>query len=171
MPKTSVRSVKSKHRQLSHVEGKPALLGSATLLVVLFSLAVRLGPAQATVSTVTVQIDGFQFVPGTITVVIGVNNTVNWVNGDGVAHTVTANGGSFSSGTMVSGANFTHTFNTPGTFGYHCSFHTFMTGTVTVLGSGVTSTTSSGSTTTSSTTTTTSSLSAAGKISLPAEKV
>ncbi len=70
--------------------------------------------------------------PASITVVIGVNNTVTWVNEDGVLHTVTATGGSFDSGTMAAGASWSHTFTTPGTYSYVCTFHSWMKGTITV---------------------------------------
>lgn len=75
------------------------------------------------------------FVPDTITIVIGVNNTVEWVNQDSVTHTVTADNGAFDSGDLASGSTFSFTFTAPGTFQYHCNIHPFMTGTIIVLGS------------------------------------
>lgn len=73
--------------------------------------------------------------PSTITVVIGVNNTVTWVNNDAAAHTVTADDGSFNSGNLNPGQTWTHTFTTPGTYGYYCAYHSWMAGTVIVLAS------------------------------------
>ena len=70
--------------------------------------------------------------PSTITVVIGVNNTVSWTNNDIVPHTVTADDGSFSSGNMNPGDTFAWTFTTPGTYAYKCSYHEWMTATVIV---------------------------------------
>ena len=49
----------------------------------------------------------------------------------GVAHTVTADNGSFDSGKRISG-EFTLAFPQPGTYGYHCAVHPDMKGTVTV---------------------------------------
>lgn len=72
------------------------------------------------------------YTPGTITVVIGVNNTVVWVNQDTTKHTVTANGGSFNSGDILTGQSWSYTFTTPGTYTYHCLYHSWMTGTVVV---------------------------------------
>jgi plastocyanin len=72
------------------------------------------------------------FSPDRITVVIGVNNTVVWTNNDNQPHTVTANGESFDSGLLAPGATFTYTFTTPGVYGYHCTYHPWMTGTVVV---------------------------------------
>jgi len=71
--------------------------------------------------------------PQTITVVIGVNNTVTWTNGDTVPHTVTATDGSFNSGNLNPGQAWSHTFTTPGTYTYYCSYHSWMKGTVIVL--------------------------------------
>lgn len=72
--------------------------------------------------------------PDSITVVIGVNNTVEWTNNDSAPHTVTANGGSFYSGNLAPGQSFTYVFLTPGVYEYHCTYHPWMTGKVTVKG-------------------------------------
>lgn len=78
------------------------------------------------------------FSPVNIKVVIGVNNTVTWINQDGVPHTVTSSsvpsGASmFNSGNMNPGATFTMTFTVAGTYGYYCQYHNWMKGTVTVI--------------------------------------
>jgi nitrite reductase (NO-forming) len=70
--------------------------------------------------------------PPAITVVIGFNNTVTWVNDDNAPHTVTATDGSFNSGNLNPGQSWTHTFTTPGTYSYRCSYHLWMTGTIIV---------------------------------------
>ena len=71
--------------------------------------------------------------PAEVTVVIGVNNTVTWVNQDGVTHTVTATDDSFDSGNLVAGASWSHTFKAPGTYSYYCTYHSaWMKGTVVV---------------------------------------
>ena len=75
------------------------------------------------------------FSPSTITVVIGVNNTVIWTNDDVVPHTVTADDGTYSSGNMNPGDSFAYTFTTPGTYTYHCSYHSWMKATVIVKSS------------------------------------
>jgi len=73
--------------------------------------------------------------PATITVVVGVNNTVVWTNNDSVFHTVTATDGSFNSGTIFSGQTWSHTFTQPGTYSYYfCQYHPWMKGTVLVKG-------------------------------------
>lgn len=73
------------------------------------------------------------YTPIDVTLVIGVNNTVEWTNNDNMPHTVTATDGSFDSGNMNPGATFSHTFTEPGSFAYICSYHHWMHGTITVV--------------------------------------
>jgi plastocyanin len=70
--------------------------------------------------------------PDPVTVVVGHNSTIKWVNDDTAPHTVTANDASFDSGNVAAGQSFTFTFTTPGTYQYHCVYHPWMTGTVIV---------------------------------------
>lgn len=79
-----------------------------------------------------VTIDGFAFAPVTLTVPVG--TTVTWTNRDEEPHTVAASDGSFHSPGMGTGATFTHTFSTAGTFDYVCSIHPMMRGSVVVTG-------------------------------------
>jgi plastocyanin len=81
------------------------------------------------------------YAPDTITVVMGVNNTVTWTNDDtagaGTHHTVTSTSvpsgaSSFNSGDMAPGAKYTYTFTAPGTYQYDCEYHSWMVGTVVV---------------------------------------
>jgi plastocyanin len=77
-----------------------------------------------------VSIAAFSFQPAAITVAVG--TTVTWTNNDSAGHTVAADDGSFKSDTLAAGATFSQTFAAAGTFAYHCSIHSSMTGTVTV---------------------------------------
>ena len=77
-----------------------------------------------------VDIEGFAFAPATVTVTVG--DTVTWTNRDSAAHTATADDDSFDTGNLGQGASGTVTFDTAGTFAYHCSIHTNMTGSVVV---------------------------------------
>jgi plastocyanin len=70
--------------------------------------------------------------PSAIMLVIGVNNTVIWTNYDDATHTVTANDGSFDSKDLKAGQTFSYSFTVPGTFNYHCIYHSWMTGQVIV---------------------------------------
>src|SRR5487761_20437 len=87
-------------------------------------VGVEYGSAANTTST--------YYSPPTIVVVIGVNNTVTWVNNDIAPHTVTADSGSFDSGNLNPGQSFTNVFTTSGTYTYHCNYHPWMHGTVIV---------------------------------------
>jgi len=91
-------------------------------------------PAPVTTPTtpqaVSVAISNFTFSPGQITVKAG--SKVTWTNSDSVAHTVTSNNGAFNSGTLNPGSSYSFTFNTPGTYNYHCAIHPNMTATVVV---------------------------------------
>jgi|GEM_PF-1113042 len=84
-------------------------------------------PAPAAVSAT---IANFAFNPGTITVKKG--TTITWQNNDTAPHTVTSDSGAFSSQTLQKGQSYAHTFNTTGTFAYHCTVHPMMHGTVIV---------------------------------------
>ncbi len=76
--------------------------------------------------------NSLNYSPSQLTLVIGVNNTVIFVNQDSVKHTVTALDGSFDSGDILPGQSWTHTFGTAGTYSFHCIYHSFMTGSITV---------------------------------------
>jgi plastocyanin len=77
-----------------------------------------------------VEIYDFEFEPADLSVAVG--TTVTWVNEGPSDHTVTADDGSFDSGTITAGSSFANTFDTAGTFTYHCTIHPEMTGTITV---------------------------------------
>jgi plastocyanin len=78
----------------------------------------------------SVSIVNMSFSPSSLTVTAG--TTVTWTNNDGMTHTTTSNDPGFDSGNMTAGTKFTHSFSTPGTYAYHCSIHSGMTGTITV---------------------------------------
>ena len=78
----------------------------------------------------TVSIGDDVFSPGTITVDMG--TTITWTNNGADWHTVTSDGAVFDSGTMDPGDTYSRTFNTAGTFPYHCENHIGMNGTVIV---------------------------------------
>jgi len=63
---------------------------------------------------------------------IAKGTTVTWTNNDYTTHTVTADDNSFNSGDITAGQSYTKTFNTPGTFPYHCTYHSMMKATVVV---------------------------------------
>ena len=75
-----------------------------------------------------VWIQGNAFSPSSKTVSVG--TTITWTNKDGIAHTVTGTG--WGSGNLSNNATYSHTFDTAGSFPYHCTIHPGMTGTITV---------------------------------------
>ena len=76
------------------------------------------------------------YTPDNLTVVLGVNNTVEWINRDDMPHTVTAVDGSYDSGYMPPNATFTHTFTQAAIYPYLCVYHHWMHGIVIALASG-----------------------------------
>lgn len=139
-------------------------LGSAVLastLVLLFiSGLVESLPLASAQSNATVSIPlgsgspnaGPSFTPDSVTVVIGVNNTVTWTNNDnagaGTSHTVTPKnqpaGGAWpaaGSGNISPGQSYSFTFTAPGTYDYLCSYHSWMAGTVVVKAAAATTST------------------------------
>ena len=83
--------------------------------------------------------ESLNFQPASITVVIGVNNTVTWIDLDSIQHTVVstsipAGAQKFDSGILNQGQTFSLTFTVPGTYHYDCSIHPdWMKGTILVL--------------------------------------
>ncbi|HYH11566.1 MAG TPA: ScyD/ScyE family protein [Thermomicrobiales bacterium] len=77
-----------------------------------------------------VQIHNFSFTPQTLEVPAG--TTVTWTNLDSVAHTATADDGTFNSGNLNPNESFSFRFDTPGTYVYNCSYHPNMQGTIVV---------------------------------------
>jgi FtsP/CotA-like multicopper oxidase with cupredoxin domain len=63
---------------------------------------------------------------------VPVGSVITWTNQTDAPHTVTADGGAFNSPRLNQNQTFSFTFNTPGTFAFHCAVHPYMTGTVVV---------------------------------------
>jgi plastocyanin len=75
-------------------------------------------------------IQNMAFNPSTITV--APNTTIAWTNKESTTHTVTSNNGTFNSGNLGKDSKFTFTFDSAGTYNYHCSIHPSMTAKVIV---------------------------------------
>jgi plastocyanin len=104
---------------------------ATALIVVALGLGARSVAAQ---ESAAVSIVDFAFQPASVEIATG--GTVTWTNTGQAPHTVTADDGSFDSGTLSPGATFSQTFATAGTFTYHCNIHPQMTATVIVGGPG-----------------------------------
>jgi plastocyanin len=94
-------------------------------------------PAPAAPASFSVQIvqpsttaSTWGYSPSTVTIHVG--DTVTWTNAGPLAHTVTADDGSFDSGSLNVGDTWSMTFQTAGTFTYYCTPHPWMKGTVIV---------------------------------------
>lgn len=73
---------------------------------------------------------------GTNPLRVPVGSTVTWINGDTMAHTATANSGSFDTGVIAPGASATTPpLNVPGNLPYYCRIHgqASMTGVLQIL--------------------------------------
>ena len=137
--------------------GKPSALFIAVLLIVAIAIPVlivaslafglqpslSMVPASNQAGAVIVIPPGVgsnqsqTYEPASITVVVGVNNTLVWNQNDPIPHTVTSvrvPGGvdSFDSGNLIKGDTFSITLNLPGTYLYDCRYHGWMKGTIIV---------------------------------------
>ena len=119
-----------------------ASVGSAALITVLLVYFAAAGlalatPASPPPSGVVVYIVetpfAWGYTPKEITVVVGVNNTVTWISRSTSYDTVTSESGLFSSGSIQPGGSFSYAFANPGVYAYHCVFHPWMSGRVTVV--------------------------------------
>src|ERR1043165_2523907 len=99
-----------------------ALIGLVAVGLVLIQASAVVAASNA------VTIDNYKFIPKSIAVKPG--DTITWTNKqDDDDHTVTADNGAFDTGIIKhAGGKATLTFNTEGTFAYHCKIHDFMHG-------------------------------------------
>ena len=122
-----------------------ALVAIAIPVLIIATLAFGLtssGPAKSAGVTISIppgvganQSETFE--PATLTVVVGVNNTILWTQNDISPHTVTSlqvpgGVGTFDSGPLNKGQDFSVTLTVPGTYLYLCSYHSWMKGTIVV---------------------------------------
>ncbi|OPY34589.1 MAG: plastocyanin [Methanomassiliicoccales archaeon PtaU1.Bin124] len=120
--------------------GALIIVAVIVIIVVMIAVATLLGPKGGGGNTTPSETNdvsitsGFTFSPSTLTIHAGQN--VTWTNDASIDHSVVSdsgNGESFSSGVLGHGQSYTHRFMTVGNFTYHCSLHTYMTGTIVVL--------------------------------------
>jgi len=92
--------------------------------------ATQATPAAAPHPDAVIHIKQFAYAPSARTIKVG--QTVQWVNDDEVAHSVTADDRSFDSRELSKGQTWSHTFDKAGTYTYYCDDHEFMKGSVIV---------------------------------------
>jgi plastocyanin len=109
------------------------LLRIAVFAVFAFALVAPTASAEQPLGTTETHrvrmVDGNAFRPGRITIARG--DRVRWVNRASVTHTTTSNGGLWNE-TLQPGERFSRRFRRAGSFGYRCTIHSGMTGTIIV---------------------------------------
>ena len=87
-------------------------------------------------NTKVISIQDMQYTPASLTIDPGTK--IAWINQDNTAHTITSDskdgGQSWDSGNIDQNKFYARTFNTPGTYTYHCTIHPNMKGTIVVRG-------------------------------------
>jgi len=83
------------------------------------------------VALLTDATNGGKYDPASITIKTGDSVTWDWQD-DSASHTVTDDNGAFDSSSQSKGFTFSYKFDKAGTFGYSCTIHPAMKGSVTV---------------------------------------
>jgi len=98
--------------------------------VLMMGVVADMARAAQAAAPAAVTIGNFTFNSPAITVKAG--TSVTWTNADDIPHTVVSKDGLFKSKVLDTGDRFSFTFAKAGQFGYYCSLHPHMTGTVIV---------------------------------------
>jgi plastocyanin len=106
------------------------VLPIAAVIAIWVAAAVAIAPGRADAATDPVTVEYQSFLPGAIDALPG--DTIRWSNNGGRTHTVTADDGTFDSGDLLVGKQFTWSFTAPGMYMYHCAIHRGMVGEVDV---------------------------------------
>lgn len=116
------------------IDGVVALLGAALIVATVVVAITITGKSAASSSRVagngTLTIKNFMFMPADVAVKAGTR--VTWTNHDSSPHTATANQGAFDTGAIKDGQSMSVTLRKAGVYAYHCDFHPFMKGSITV---------------------------------------
>lgn len=108
--------------------------------LVILALAVAAGPragfaqtahAVAATDSLAIPITAWSFEPTELTIAVG--DSVVWTVTGQQPHTVTGDDRSWGSEMLLPGHSFSWTFEAEGTYGYFCTPHPWMRGTVTVI--------------------------------------
>jgi plastocyanin len=106
------------------------ITGLVLALAVFASSAMADASVEMTEGSAT-DINTWGFTPPDVTISAG--QSVTWMNSGALAHTATAVGGQFDTGTVGPGESKTITLSSPGSIAYQCTPHPWMKGTLTVL--------------------------------------
>lgn len=77
--------------------------------------------------------DDKNYIPNAITVSIGINNTVRWINTDSTPHTIVGDKTEFRSPLLLPNQSWTFAFNKPGEYWYHGESGPWLRGMISVL--------------------------------------
>jgi plastocyanin len=86
--------------------------------------------ATVTEQPVKITIADFAFKPADITIAPG--QTITWTNKDGAPHGLEYQDGAQGTDLLLPGASFSRHFERPGSYGYVCPIHPYMSGHVVV---------------------------------------
>jgi plastocyanin len=111
-----------------------ALLAALTLLTCAGTAQAQSSPSPAASPTPAAIVHTKDFAYNPTPLKVNVGDTVEFINDDGVTHTVTANDKSFDSGDLDQNKTWMHTFTKAGTYTYYCTYHPFMQAKVIVTG-------------------------------------
>jgi plastocyanin len=112
------------------------LLAVAALLPALLVAGITVSAANSAAQIVNCSTATACYSPNPIQVTVG--STVTWMNSTSISHTATSDTGAWNTGTLTpGGTSSATTFNTAGTFAYHCNFHPDMHGSVIVSAASV----------------------------------
>ena len=98
------------------------------VLLVLGVVAVSGCTTQYATNTITIQ--NTAFYPTTLTVKPG--TTVTWINKDNETQNIVSNNGVFDSGNLKTNQSYNYTFNQSGSYPFHSTINTNLTGTIIV---------------------------------------
>lgn len=99
-----------------------------SVAVALIGLAAACAPSSGSAESYLVEIRGMEFTPRVLDVAVG--DTITWINRDVVPHTATAQDGSWDSGSLEQGGEWSLVVETSGPADYVCTFHPQMTGAI-----------------------------------------
>ncbi len=130
---------RQRHKAHTQDQRRPARTAARSWLAIAAVVLLLVSISGCKPAADTVVIKFLKFNPEVLTVNAG--TTVTWRNEDQTAHTVTSDlndstsapaAQKFSSEPLNPGQTFTHTFDTAGTYHYHCEIHGYLKGTVIV---------------------------------------
>ena len=109
--------------------GRQSNLRVHGLVLMMVGFATLWSPPAAS-ETHVIEIRDFLFTPDALNITVG--DTVTWVNLDVVPHTATAVDGSWDSGSLEQGDEWSLVIETVGVIDYLCTFHPQMVGVLNV---------------------------------------